>query len=328
MQELIPAAGAEQSLAVATQAAASFIEAAQSRATRRAYAAAWRHFDGWCQAHHRGSLPADPLTVAAYVSALAEQNKRVATISQRCAAIGWFHRRADYPNPVAHAGVRAALEGIRRTRGGAASKKAALTVELIERLVALIPTQSIKQNQSRRAAELAGLRDRALILLGFAGAMRRSELVALTVKDVERHPKGIVLHIRRSKTDQTGEGYSKAIPHGSRLQAVAALDAWLEASGIKEGPLFRAVRREHIGERALRDGEVARIIKRRAAAAGLDPKLFAGHSLRSGYITSASDHGASLQDIANHAGHEKLDTTRGYMQVADAFRNHSGKSFL
>jgi site-specific recombinase XerD len=327
MNELVPAA-AEQSLAIATQAAAEFAEQASSRATRRAYASCWRHFDGWCTAHYRDALPADALTVAAYVGALAEAKRRPSTIQQRLAAIGYFHRRHNYPNPAAHAGVKAALEGIRRTRGAAPSKKAALTVELIERLVALIALVDAKKCSGARAELLAGLRDRALILLGFAGALRRSELVALTIADVARHPKGIVLAIRKSKTDQAGEGRVKAIPHGERLHVVAALDAWLDAAGIADGPLFRRLRGEHIGTTAMLPGEVARIIKKRAQAAGLDPKVFSGHSLRSGYITSASDHGAKLQDIANHAGHEKLDTTRGYMHVSDAFRNHSGEGFL
>jgi len=195
-------------------------------------------------------------------------------------------------------------------------KKAALTADLVAKAVRKIPT------------DVLGLRDRALLLLGFAGAFRRSELVALDVADIERHPKGLIVHLRRSKTDQAGEGKIKAIPHGRRLRAVEAIDAWLAAAGISEGPLFRAVIPGGIAPGRLAPQRVARIVKRRSKAIGLEPKLFSGHSLRSGFITSAADHGASLAAIAKHAGHEKLDTTMGYVQVADAFRDHSGKGFL
>jgi integrase len=142
-----------------------------------------------------------------------------------------------------------------------------------------------------------------------------------------RHPKGVVLTLRRSKTDQAGVGKSKAIPHGRRLGVVAALDAWRAAAEITTGPIFRGVRASRVLPDRLCSKQVARIIKARAKAAGLDPKLFSGHSLRSGFITTAADHGATLQAIANHAAHEKIDTTLGYVQVADAFRDHSGRGF-
>jgi integrase len=227
-----------------------------------------------------------------------------------------MHQQAGHDNPAAHTGVRATLSGIARTLGSAPTKKAALTAASLATILRKIPT------------DLPGLRDRALILVGFAGALRRSELVDLNVNDVARHPRGIVLTIRRCKTDQTGQGRTKAIPHGKRLKPVEALDAWLVASKITSGPLFRGVCGLKILPGRLSGKQVARIIKARVRAAGFDPRTFSGHSLRSGFITSAADAGASLQSIADHAGHEKLDTTLGYVQVADAFRDHSGKKFL
>jgi integrase len=163
--------------------------------------------------------------------------------------------------------------------------------------------------------DLTDLRDRALILIGFAAALRRSELVALDIGDIARHPKGLVITVRPSKTDQAGAGFTKAIPHGRKLGAVRALEAWLAAACITVGPVFRGVRGTRV--RRLCAHQVARIVQKRAAAVGLDPTL-----------SSAADHGASLQAIADHAAHKKLDTTRGYVQVADAFRDHSGKRFL
>lgn len=303
-------------LIVATSAAADFAEAAKARGTLRGYYADWRHFSTWCEGVHVTAMPATPETVAAYLGAIAAAGLRVKTIERRAAAIRHFHKAAGYDNPAAHPGVRATLEGIRRALGTAPRKKAALTAELVAKAVRKIPS------------DLAGLRDRAIILLGFAAALRRSELVALDVSDVARHPKGIVVNLRRSKTDQVGAGTKKAVPHGHRLKPVAALDAWLAAAGIGEGPIFRGVRGPRILPARLSDKQVARIVKKRFAQIGIDPSSVAGHSLRSGFITSASDAGAELATIAKHAGHAKIDTTLGYVQVADAFRDHAGKKFL
>lgn len=315
MSDNVPAIGGGE-LAESRRATAEFIAAAKADATRLAYAADWRDFKFWCASHELDALPASPENVAVYLSSLATAGRKLSTIRRRCAAIAHMHRQAGHDNPAAHTGVRATVSGIARTLGSAPTKKAALTAEVLERVIRKIPI------------DLPGLRDRALILIGFAGAFRRSELVALDLADLARHPKGIVLTIRKSKTDQAGAGKSKAIPHGRRLKAVAALDAWLAASGITSGAIFRGVCGSKVRPDRLCTTQVARIIKARVRAAGLDPKVFSGHSLRSGFITSAADAGASLQSIADHAAHEKLDTTLGYVQVADAFRDHSGKKFL
>lgn len=313
--ELVPRAETAAELTAAAGAAADFAQNSKAASTRRGYAADWRHFQAWCEAVGQVALPAAPATVAAYLGALAQHSK-VKTIERRCAAIRHFHVAARHGNPAAHAGVKATLDGIRRTLGVAPTKKAALTAELIAKAVRKIPS------------DLAGLRDRAVILIGFAAALRRSELVDLKVNDVTRHAKGIVLTLRRSKTDQVGAGVVKAVPHGHKLKAVAALDAWLAAAKIADGPLFRGVRGDRVFLGPLADRQVARIVKKRCAQIGLDPTSVAGHSLRSGFITSAADAGAELATIAKHAGHAKIDTTLGYVQVADAFRDHAGKKFL
>jgi site-specific recombinase XerD len=302
----------------AVHAAEGFMAASRADATRRAYESDWADFSAWSSRAGRNALPADPLTVASYLSALAAAGLRISTIRRRVAAIGAKHRAAGLDHPGSHAGVTATLTGIARTIGSAPRKKAALTAELLAKAVRKIP------------ADLVGLRDRALLLLGFAAALRRSELVALTVADVERHAKGLVVHVRRSKSDQEGRGLAKAIPHGRKLNVIAALDAWLTAAGITSGPVFRGVNpdRQCVKAERLSDRQVARIVKARCAAIGLDETSFAGHSLRSGYITTADEHGASLKAIGAHVGHAKVETTAGYVQVADAFRNHSGKGFL
>lgn len=304
------------SLLPAIEAAREFIASAKSPATLRAYLSDWRQFASWCQVHDLAPLPARPETVATYAADLARIGRKLSTISRRLAAIGERHRIDEIGSPTEHPAVRATLAGIARSIGSAPSKKSALTADLLSKAVRKIP------------ADVPGLRDRALILLGFAAALRRSELVALDVADIARHPKGIVVTVRRSKTDQSGHGLLKAIPHGRKLRVVEALDAWLAISGISEGALFRGMRNGRLTRARLAPQAVARIVQRRAKADGLDPKLFAGHSLRSGFITSAANHGAQLASIAKHAGHSKIDTTLGYVQVADAFKDHSGKGFL
>jgi site-specific recombinase XerD len=303
-------------LAEGRRATAEFLAAAKADNTRRAYASDWQDFKFWAASNELDPLPARPEDVAVYLSSLATAGRKISTIRRRCAAIAHAHQQAGHANPAAHTGVRATLSGIARTLGSAPTKKAALTSQTLELVIRKTPT------------DLPGLRDRALILIGFAGALRRAELVALDVADVARHPKGIVLTIRKSKTDQAGAGKTKAIPHGKRLRPVEALDAWLVASKITSGPLFRGVCGLKVRPERMCTTQVARIIKARVRAAGFDPRIFSGHSLRSGFITSAADAGASLQSIATHAGHEKIETTLGYVQVADAFRDHSGKKFL
>jgi site-specific recombinase XerD len=313
-KDLVPAT--DLALETAVQAACDYAQVSKSANTRRAYDSDWRHFQAWGEYSKIVILPALPATVAAYLAGLAKSGAKVKTIERRCTAIRYFHKQAGFDNPAEHPGVKATLDGIRRTIGTAPNKKAALTADLIGKAVKRIPM------------DLAGLRDRALLLLGFAAALRRSELVALDVADIERHARGIVIKLRRSKTDQVGAGKIKAVPHGHKLKAVAALDAWLAAAQISEGAIFRGVHGKSVLPGRLCDDQVARVVKKRIALMGLDPALFAGHSLRSGFITSASDAGAELASIAKHAGHAKLDTTLGYVQVADAFRNHSGKEFL
>jgi integrase len=186
---------------------------------------------------------------------------------------------------------------------------------------------------------LAGKRDRALLCLGLAGAFRRSELVALTVADLTEVPDGYRVLIRRSKTDQTGEGQEIAIPRGFRLRPVEAVQAWLEAAGITDGPIFRRIttRRldgrgkpatELVGADALSGHSVAAIVKRQCRRVGLDPVEFSGHSLRSGYVTSAVEANASIMKIAEQTRHRSIDMLRVYSRRVDLFREHSGAAFL
>ena len=178
--------------------------------------------------------------------------------------------------------------------------------------------------------DLRGLRDRALLLLGFAGALRRSELVALDASDIEEGADGIFVRIGRSKTDQEGAGDFVSIPYGSRLRPVRALKDWIEASGISDGPLFRRIRKggRVIEAERLSDRSVANILKLHARSVGLDDVAFSGHSLRAGFVTSALQAGADVLRVMDITRHRQINTLKVYDRRAKAFKQHAGEAFL
>ncbi|MHB9027104.1 MAG: tyrosine-type recombinase/integrase, partial [Armatimonadota bacterium] len=268
----------------------AYIAASKAASTRRAYATDWRDFTEWCAWKGVPALPAAPATVAAYLSALADGGKKASTINRRAAAIRFAHKVAGYDSPTSSALVEATTAGIRRQIGTAQQGKAPAVTEDVRRMIATLPDT------------LRGTRDRALLLVGFAGAFRRSELVGLDLDDVTFCPEGMVVTLRRSKTDQEGEGQRKGIPCGTSEDTcpVRALQRWLEASGAmgsEPGPLFRAVNRwGGLGER-LSPIDVARAVKKAARAAGLDARRYSGHSLRAGLATAAAAAGVRERDI-------------------------------
>ena len=296
-------------------AAADFAAAAKSDATRRAYAADWRDFTTWCESERVEALPASSRTVIRYLTRLAGLGRAVSTIDRRAAAIACAHRTLGHDAPTAREDVRAVLSGIRRTLCHRPAKKQALTADLVAKVV-----RKIKP-------DLAGLRDRALILLCFGAALRRSELVALDVADLERHRRGLVVRLFKTKTDQTGKGRSVAVPDG-KLKIPDAVSVWLDAAGFTEGPVFRGCDRGKLATTRLTSGQFARILKSRCSAAGLDPGAIGGHSPRRGFATSAGDAGADLRVTARHMRHAKLETTMGYMEDGEMFRENAGRGFV
>ena len=212
-------------LAPEIERARRYLAAAQAPTTERAYRIGWNDFCAWCAFRRAEPLPAHPAAVAMYLSFLADRGLSAASIGQRAAAIAHWHRKAGYEAPTTNPVVRDALKGIRRTVGVAPRRKSAATADRIRLMLDACPHTMI------------GIRDRALLAFGFAGALRRSELVALQVSDLEEVPDGYRLTIRRSKTDQTGEGAEIVIPRGLRIRPVAAVQAWLQAACIDDGYL-------------------------------------------------------------------------------------------
>lgn len=309
--------GRDVALKDAEEAAGNFALASKASATRRAYQADARDFAAWCEQHGLEPLPASVDAVAAYLASLAQSGLKASSIMRKAAGIRYSHRLAGLESPTGSEAVKAVLAGIRRSIGTAVTRKAPATAEALRAILAEIPE------------DIRGLRDRALLLLGFAGALRRSELVALDVADIEEDAEGLHVRIKRSKTDQEGAGDFVSIPYGSRLRPVAALRAWLEAANITGGPIFRSIGKGGVpASERLTDRSVATIVKKRVEAAGFDPALFSGHSLRAGFVTSALHHGADILRVMDVTRHREVSTLKAYDRRAKAFRNHAGESFL
>jgi site-specific recombinase XerD len=292
--------------------------ARQSRAdnTLTAYNYDWRDFSCWCQRHGCQALPATPETVAAYLTDLAQRLKP-STLERRISAISVAHQAAEVDNPTRSLKIRLTMEGFRRELGTAQEAKEPATLEVLRLMLAELPEG------------LLGVRDRALLLVGFAGAFRRSELVGLDVEDIAFVTDGMVVTLRRSKTDQEGQGRKLGIPYGSSRETcpVRALRAWLEASQIASGPIFRPVdRHANVRPTRLSGKAVALVVKRYVAAAGFDPEGYAGHSLRAGLATSAAAAGVSERAIMQQTGHKSERMVRKYIREGSLFRdNAAGK---
>lgn len=294
-----------------------YARAQHATATRHAYMADWARFEAWCKLRGIPSLPASPEAVATFLGALAGSGIKPSTMANRLAAIRYGHVIAGHESPTSSELVRATMKGIRRTVGAAPNRKAAATAERVLAMLPHIPDS------------LIGTRDRALLLVGFAGAFRRSELVALSAADLEEAAEGLRIHVRRSKTDQEGVGAVVPIIKGKVACPVAALNAWLAAAGIADGPVFRPINRwGTVLPKALTGHAVAHMVKRYAALAGFNPADFSGHSLRAGFATSAVTAGARLFRVMDITRHKSTDTLRGYVRQAEEFKDHAGEGLL
>ncbi|MDE3097189.1 MAG: site-specific integrase [Chloroflexota bacterium] len=291
--------------------AAQYAALARSDATLHAYASDWQHFCRWCEAHGAASLPAADATLALYLSDLAATH-RPATLRRRMASIAAAHRAARQPLPAGEA-THAVMRGIRRAHGTAQRQARPARTAEVRRMLAACGTGT------------QGLRDRALLLLGFAAALRRSELVALDVADLDWSEDGLTLTVRRSKTDQEGAGQRIGVPYGQRAATcpVRAVRAWLDAAGIAEGAALRSVDRwGRVGGR-LTAQAVALRVKALAEAAGLDPARFSGHSLRAGLATAAAEAGASERSIMAQTRHRSVAMVRRYIREGSLFRENA-----
>ena len=297
--------------------AVAYARAAKAPATRRAYRSDFGVFGSWCENGRLSPLPALPETIAAFLAFEAKRNIKPSTISRRVAAIRYAHEIAGLSSPTTSAAVKATLRGIKRTVQNVSCRKTPATSNKIAAMA------SATEKNTR------GLRDQAILLLGFSGAFRRSELVALDINDLEFCKGGLRITIRRSKTDQERGGATIAVPAGTFACPVRAIRAWLKTAHIKRGAIFRPVSKSgRVLSRRLSDRAVAEIVKKYARQIGLKAAEFSGHSLRSGFLTSAAQRGASIFKMMDVSRHRSLDTLRGYVRDAELFRNHAGSGLL
>ncbi len=316
-QEMVAIQSALLDVRVYQDRARVYTEAAKAPNTRKAYALDWGAFREFCEAVGRPAMPASPETVTAYIIHLAEdQGYKLSTIQRRLSSISVAHKTANVPSPTQTAQVSMVLAGLQKTYGTAQHPKKAATLEYIRQMMQQIPATRL------------GIRDRALLLIGFAGAFRRSELAGLQRDDIEITPDGLHVTLRRSKTDQTGQGRVKGIPYGSHRETcpVRAWQAWAEvmdADGAATGFAFRALDRHGNIKTRLSDKAVALVVKRYAAAAGLDPAQYAGHSLRSGFATTAGRAHVSERTIMKQMGHKSPIMTRKYIQEGTLFEDNA-----
>lgn len=288
-----------------------YLQAALAENTRRAYQADLAHFRKW-----GGTVPSNSEEVALYLANFGGK-LAAATLSRRLVSIGKAHTTQGFPNPCASAVVKATLRGIRRMHGSAQKQATpAIKEDLMEMIAGLTGSK--------------GMRDRALLLIGFAGALRRSELVALTLEDLHFHDQGVTVELRRSKTDQVGIGRKVGIPYARGLICpVKALRKWLIQAQIQSGHIFQAITRHgRLSGKGLSAHTVSLIIKERAKAAGFDARKYSGHSLRAGLVTSAARAGVSSWKIRQQTGHKSDAMLARYIRDSQIFIDNAAGAVL
>jgi site-specific recombinase XerD len=302
----------------AAEAAKSYVSRSRAERTQSAYRQQWRVFLEWCASSGLEPLPAAPETVSLYLATRAQEGRKVSTLEQALTAISQAHQLAGHESPRAAKLVRDTLRGIRREHGAAPAQKAPLYGQQLRVLLSSLQDT------------VAGHRDRALLLLGFAGAFRRSELVALERKDLAFGADGLTVAIRRSKTDQEGRGRKVGIPYGSEPLTcpVRALQRWLSHVPGKDGVVFRSVSRHGKVGKALDGRDVARIIKRACARAQVDASMFSGHSLRAGLATAAAKAGKATHAIMKQTGHKSVAMVQRYIRDATLFDENAFDGLL
>ena len=281
------------------------LKSSKSKNTLRAYKADYKDFDIFCSKNNFQSMPADPKILSLYLTHLSK-NSKFSTLKRRLASISSIHRIKGHYIDIKHPIIIENLLGIKRNKGIKQTSKKPLLINEIKLIIDVINNSNIKL--------LRRIRDKALILLGFSGGFRRSELVNLEYEDLDFVSEGVKIFIRRSKTDQSGEGMTKALPYfpTATYCPVENLKTWLTHSNIKNGKIFN-----------ISDKSVAIIIKKYANLAGLDARKYAGHSLRSGFATSTAEKGAEERSIMAMTGHKSNQMVRRYIQEANLFKNNA-----
>jgi len=299
----------------------AFARKSRAENTKRAYRADWTLFRAWCRDHDLDPLPADDRTVILYLTDVADRYK-LSTLERKLTAISQAHKTQGLESPAltSQEPLRSVWAGVARSKTRARDKVAPALTDDIRLMV-----ESLPRSPETDRLTLAAKRDRALLLVGFAGALRRSELVGLNVSDIGFNADGLRLVVRQSKSDQEGRGHVKGLRYGSKPTTcpVRSLRSWLNAAGIDTGPIFRGVDRHgNVAESALTGRSVALIVKRAADRAGLDADAYSGHSLRAGFTTQAARSGTPERIIMRHTGHKSEKMVREYIREGRLFNDN------
>ena len=294
------------------------LQSSKANNTVRAYKSDFNDFGLFCVKNGFKSLPTEPKIVSLYLTYLSTKQNKISTLKRRLVSIGVIHKIKGYYLDTKHPSIIENIMGIKRRKGSIQKGKKPLLINNLKELIKVIDEQDKK--------EIKKLRDRTIILIGFSGGFRRNEIVSLDFDDLDFVPEGLKINLRSSKTDQFGEGFTKALPYfdNSKFCPVVSLKKWIEISKISTGPLFRKfVKGSKLSDKRLTDQTVALLIKEYLQLTGIDSRNYSGHSLRSGFATSAAESGAEERSIMAMTGHKSTEMVRRYIKEANLFKNNA-----
>ena len=294
------------------------LKSSKANNTIRAYKSDFRDFGLFCSKNSFSSLPSDPRTVSLYLTYLSSKEIKFSTLKRRLVSIGVIHKLKGHYLDTKHPSIIENIMGIKRRKGSIQKGKKPLLINILKTLVNVI--------DSKISEEIKRLRDRSIILIGFSGGFRRNEIVSLDYDDLEFVLEGLKINLKRSKTDQFGEGTIKGLPYFNNSQycPVISVKKWIEISNIKSGPLFRRFSKgSKLTENRLTDQTIALLIKNYLRLAGIDNNNYSAHSLRSGFATSAAEDGAEEGSIMAMTGHKSTEMVRRYIKEANLFKNNA-----
>ena len=294
------------------------LENSKANNTVRAYKSDFNDFLIFCAQNGFKSLPSDPKIVSLYLTYLSTKNAKMSTLKRRLVSIGVIHKLKGHYLDTKHPAIIENIMGIKRRKGSFQKAKKPILINSLKKIINVIDQE--------KKEEIKKLRDRSIILIGFSGGFRRNEIVSIDYDDLDFVPEGLKISIRRSKTDQFGEGFTKALPYfdNSQYCPVVSLKKLLDLSKINTGPVFRRlIKGSKLSENRLTDQTVALLIKKYINLAGIDNKNYSGHSLRSGFATSAAESGAEERSIMAMTGHKSTEMVRRYIKEANLFKNNA-----
>jgi site-specific recombinase XerD len=294
------------------------LQSSKASNTVRAYKSDFNDFEIFCAQNGFKSLPSEPKIVSMYLTHLSTKDAKMSTLKRRLVTIGVIHRLKGYYLDTKHPAIIENIMGIKRRKGSFQKSKKPILINYLKEIINVIDEQD--------KDEIKKFRDRSIILIGFSGGFRRNEIVSLDCDDLDFVPEGLKINIKRSKTDQFGEGFTKALPYfdSSQYCPVVSLKKFIEISKITAGPVFRRfVKGSKLSENRLTDQTVALLIKEYLNLAGIDSKNYSGHSLRSGFATSAAESGVEERSIMAMTGHKSTEMVRRYIKEANLFKNNA-----